>query len=1203
MEKFCCKTSPMNNYNLLRLAKKQINYNSIPMKKLLLLTILILGFSCLYAQTIYVKPNANGSGSSWADASGDLALMLNTATLGIQIWVAAGTYYPTQCTSCGFTERDISFVVKDGVKLYGGFQGNESNLEQRNYLQNPTILSGDIDRNATSTNNSFSIIYTKNVSTAAVVDGFIIQEGNADSPDADPGTKYTSGGGWYNDGVLENGFSSPTISNCIFSSNRAIAYGAGMYNNGSFSGEVSPIYNNCRFSNNTATLGGGGLYNNGVFGGKANPNLVDCDFSNNKVTDGHGGGMFNRGAEEGQSNPLMVNCNFTSNEAAFKGGGVYNEGGNNGQSNAEFLGCNFNENDAEHGGGIYNDGGFSGESSPSFSGCNFKLNSALQSGGGIYNDGVFEGESSPVFEGCFIQDNEAEGDGGGVFSSGLENGQSHAIYTNTFFINNSSNNNGGGLCHFGKGGSVNPEFIDCGFSANDAVNGGAMYNDGSFLGESSPSITNCNFDNNTSSVDGAGIYNFSFEGGESNPILTHCKFRNNHSTFAGAAIFNNGITGNSSPMIANCEFLSNVADTYGGAIYNQGKSGRSSPQIINCLFSKNKGSSAGAIYNLGAENGNSSPSVTNCTFYSNRALVGGGIYSNASDETGTSSPVITNCIFYKNTADLGDIFRIIQGTPMIQHCLVDKNNCDELYSGIEGSITCGAGVIFNQNPMFADTAAGNFHLLAESPVIDEGNNSVIQAADIMMDLDDQPRIQNGTVDFGVYEFMESTSNNTLTITQQPSGVELCEGEDIIIEVSASSDASITYQWQRNGDDLVNANQSILTVPAAVPAVSGTYTVVLSAGTETVTSEPISVQVHPNVAVSIEILSNTTTLCGGEAINFWAEIAGGGSNPSYEWRVDGTLVGENSATFSPTNLTDGATVTATLISSENCSLNNAVVSNDITVSVGNGIMASVQISSTETQICKGEMVSFVADPINEGTTPTYQWLLNDNPVGENSNTFTSTLLDDGDMVTCRMTSSESCVVENVVTSNGILMSVANSLEPSLLISTDSFYVCQNTPVIFSTLAVNAGDNVVFDWRVNGISTGDSDSFLHINTLEDGDEVTCQMTSSISCATVNPVLSNPLTIGVNPDCVFTSIGNVEEDIAFDVFPNPTNGQFMVQIPTDLSGSEMTMTDVQGRVITRVYLQEEYNSIVVHPVPGIYFVRLVKDNQMGVRKLVVF
>lgn len=1202
-ETIATKTHPMDNYTDSRLTTKKLIPNLLLIKKLACLTIFIFATLSLSAQLIYVKSGATGNGTSWADASGNLTLALANASIGTQIWVAAGIYYPTTCNSCDFTQRNTSFEIKDGVHLYGGFQGTETSIDQRDIIQYPTILSGDIDEDGLLEHNSYSVIYSKDVSAATIVDGFTIRAGHANSPNTDPGTRLTSGGAWYNDGVLQGGHSSPTINNCTFMDNHAISYGGAIYNNGSFGGLANPTYNNCQFSNNTAILGAAAIYNNGIFSGDASPNLVDCNFDNHQVSEGDGGAIFNRGSENGHSNPVLINCTFTNNTAQSKAGAVYNEGGNNGAAHAQFLGCNFENNEAENGGAVYNNGGFSGLSNPTFSGCNFKNNIAIQNGGGIYNDAVFGGESSPIFENCLVENNTAGGDGGGVFSSGLEAGNTHAQYTNTFFINNISDNNGGGLCHFGKGGSANPIFTDCGFSSNQAINGGGVYNDGSFSGESSPIFTNCTFDSNMSSVDGAALYNMSFNDGESLAEITNCKFLNNHSTFAGAGMFNNGIMGNTSPIITNCEFLNNIADTYGGGIYNQGKTGNSSPTIVNCLFSKNKGDSAGAIYNLGAENGNSSPNIMNCTFYSNRANVGGGIYSNASDATGTSSPLITNCIFYKNTANFGDVFRIIQGTPTIQNCLVDKDNCDELYSGMEGEVICGEGIIFNENPMFVDTAGGNFHLLATSPAIDVGNNSVIEAVAVMMDLDNHPRIQNGTVDFGVYEFMEGNTSANLTITQQPSDIELCEGEDIMITVEASSNEPISYQWQRNNEDLVNANQSVLTIPAAIPAVSGTYSVVISSGDETLVSNTITVQIHPIVVVSIDIFSNTTTLCGGEAINFWAETEGGGDNPTYEWRVNGNVAGDNSATFSPTNLTDGAVVSATLLSSAACPIDNTAVSNEITVSVGSGITASVQISATQTQICEGETVSFVADPINQGNAPIYEWFINNIAVGEDEATFTTTDLMNGDLVTCQMTSSETCVVENEVTSNGILLAVENSLEPSLTIATDSFFICQNSPVTFSTLAINAGDAVAFDWRINGESIGETESFLMINTLEDGDEVTCQMTSSIACPTVNPVLSNPLTIAVDPDCIYTNTKNWSADLDFELFPNPTEGQFTVEIPTELWGSELVVLDVAGRILVQKILQTERNTITaIDLTAGVYIVRVVKDNQVGLRKLIV-
>lgn len=77
---------------------------------------------------IYVRANASGAnnGTSWANAYTNLQTALSNASAGTQIWVAAGTYKPTSGT-----DRGISFVMKNGVQLYGGFAGTENSLTHR----------------------------------------------------------------------------------------------------------------------------------------------------------------------------------------------------------------------------------------------------------------------------------------------------------------------------------------------------------------------------------------------------------------------------------------------------------------------------------------------------------------------------------------------------------------------------------------------------------------------------------------------------------------------------------------------------------------------------------------------------------------------------------------------------------------------------------------------------------------------------------------------------------------------------------------------------------------------------------------------------------------------------------------------------------------------------------------------------------------
>jgi hypothetical protein len=55
------------------------------------------------------------------------------------------------------------------------------------------------------------------------------------------------------------------------------------------------------------------------------------------------------------------------------------------------------------------------------------------------------------------------------------------------------------------------------------------------------------------------------------------------------------------------------------------------------------------------------------------------------------------------------------------------------------------------DPLFVDAENGDYHLQSGSPCIDVGDNSLVPAG-TSTDLDGNPRIQNGTVDMGAYEF-------------------------------------------------------------------------------------------------------------------------------------------------------------------------------------------------------------------------------------------------------------------------------------------------------------------------------------------------------------------------------------------------------------------------------------------------------------------
>ena len=127
-------------------------------RSFLLTTTLVYLALSLNASTIFVKLGSTGSGTSWKDATGDLNAALFIAQAGDEIWVGQGTYYPTNNPK----DRKAAFNIPPGIRVYGGFAGNETSLEQRDFRVTKTILSGNIGAKEDYADNSYTVVYIKN---------------------------------------------------------------------------------------------------------------------------------------------------------------------------------------------------------------------------------------------------------------------------------------------------------------------------------------------------------------------------------------------------------------------------------------------------------------------------------------------------------------------------------------------------------------------------------------------------------------------------------------------------------------------------------------------------------------------------------------------------------------------------------------------------------------------------------------------------------------------------------------------------------------------------------------------------------------------------------------------------------------------------------------------------------------------------------
>jgi len=269
-----------------------------------------------------------------------------------------------------------------------------------------------------------------------------------------------------------------------------------------------------------------------------------------------------------------------------------------------------------------------------------------------------------------------------------------------------------------------------------------------------------------------------------------------------------------------------------------------------------------------------------------------------------------------------------------------------------------------------------------------------------------------------------------------------------------------------------------------------------------------------------VVSNNGTICAGIPTTFNVEVLNGGTNPTYQWLVNGVVAGTNSPVFTTNSLNDADKVSCTVTSNSPCINNPIANSNVITVMISPSVVPAVSITSTVAgSICPGTPVAFAATPSNGGSNPSYQWKINGNNAGTNSSVFTTSALADGDVVRCEMTNLSSCNAITTALSNNLTINVSATVIPSVTITATEISACAGEPITFTASALNAGTNPAYQWKVNGNSVA-SNLTYSTGILSNNDTVQCFLIpDNMTCAGSASIASNKIGIRVYPLPDFT------------------------------------------------------------------------------------
>ncbi len=459
---------------------------------------------------LFVNDDAagNGSGNCWGNAYTDLQTALSAAQPGQQIWVAQGTYKPTTGAN-----RGISFSLKSGVAVYGGFPDNGAcSVQQRDWEAYPTRLSGNIGNPNLTTDNSYRVVTAINVGADCVLDGFRIENAYSN----------TNGGGIAVQANVNGAQSSPALRRLRITDNYTPTKGGGAFFNALNGGTIQSLLEEVTFENNTAAYDGGGFCSMSQSLGSVQLTFDGCAFTGNG-TPQKGGAFFNWVGTGGNSSFAFNGCVFQANEAGVSGGvgHQFSRGG---------AGLMFAANDCE----------FTGNSAPN---------------GGALMQYASGGTINTVLARCLFSENYATaGNGGGVqFYSEYAGGLNNASINGAQFLQNGATTGGALSQQTVRGGLATVQCDASRMIGNQATqNAGAVYHYTLNTGSSSTAhFTNCVFHQNTANKSGGALY---INPNGSLPMqssLTNCTLYGN-SAGTGGCLFNIAATAASNLSLLNC---------------------------------------------------------------------------------------------------------------------------------------------------------------------------------------------------------------------------------------------------------------------------------------------------------------------------------------------------------------------------------------------------------------------------------------------------------------------------------------------------------------------------------------------------------------------------------------------------------------------------------------------------------------------------
>ena len=436
---------------------------------------------------------------------------------------------------------------------------------------------------------------------------------------------------------------------------------------------------------------------------------------------------------------------------------------------------------------------------------------------------------------------------------------------------------------------------------------------------------------------------------------------------------------------------------------------------------------------------------------------------------------------------------------------------------------------------------------------------------------------------------------TMAINPRPvpviSGMQsVCAGSTSLIYSTATGMSN--YSWSvSSGGSIVTTSQSNVIVnwnTSGNQWVSVNYTNVN--GCTAVVPTQYNVTVIP---IPVPTLTGDITSCvGATGVVYTTES---GKN-NYSWTISpgGTKTSGGSSSSNMVTVTwNTAGAQWVKVSYRNLTC-PAVSPTNLDVTVNTPVTVGVFIGASANPVAAGTEVTYTAIPVNEGTSPMYQWKVNGSEVVGATNSIYSYVPINNDQVVCIMTSSASCVTGNPATSNPIVMivnGITNNLTVQNVTVSNGQSECYNA---LDTITV-AGGVTIFIVETGGSATFIAGKSIFYNPgtrVDNGGHMLGKIApSGPFCGDGMPL------VAANPTGQEETTINPIAETFFSIYPNPTSGNFtLIQTGSKQYGNiQVEICSMRGeRIMKEIMIGEKRHEFIMADVPtGLYFVKIIADD----------